>query len=88
MALIHFTAPALPEIPDNITVPQFFLDDTSTSTVFRHPPRSPQIPSLIEEDTGRRVYYEEVGYFYLTFLVSCVLICLFVLFSLSDWEEN
>lgn len=48
----------LPFIPDNLTIPQFILDG-------QHPTKpmgGHGIPWLIEDATGRKVGFEEVGY--------------------------
>jgi 4-coumarate--CoA ligase len=42
--------------PDNLTLPQFILDSTHP----RRPLRPSKSPWLIQESTGRQVYYEEV----------------------------
>lgn len=50
-----FTEPLDSVIPDDLTLTQFFLDS--------HHPRRPvrtDAPWLIEDETGRRIGYEEV----------------------------
>lgn len=47
-----------PPIPDDLTIPQFLLD-------YYHPerPLRPKAcPWLIEDGTGRTIFYEEVGH--------------------------
>ncbi|KAF7347624.1 4-coumarate--CoA ligase-like 1 [Mycena venus] len=57
---MHFTSPKdstpLPHIPDDLTLPQFFLD-------FNHPARPvrpPGVPWLIEDQTARPISFEEI----------------------------
>jgi len=47
----------LPHIPDNLTLPQFIFDYEHPS----RPTRSPTIPWLIEDDTGRKIGEDEVS---------------------------
>lgn len=57
MVFESLAAPLVPP-PDNITIPQFILDD-----VFQHPhkaKRSADIPCLIQEDTAQAIMLPEV----------------------------
>lgn len=45
-----------PPIPDDLTIPQFFLDSYHT----QRPARTDSVPWLIEDATGRTIGYEEV----------------------------
>jgi hypothetical protein len=47
----------LPYIPDDLTLPQFIFDYKHTS----RPTRSPEIPWLIEDETGRKIGVDEVS---------------------------
>jgi 4-coumarate--CoA ligase len=54
----YFVGPGWVPPADDLSVPQVFLDGT-----FRHvsaPVERPDIPCMIEETTGRRVYMNEV----------------------------
>ncbi|KAJ7729656.1 phenylacetyl-CoA ligase [Mycena maculata] len=46
----------LPEIPDNLSIPQFQLDVADLT----RPPRHANIPCLIDDATGKQVYFEEL----------------------------
>ena len=46
----------LPHIPDDLTIPQFFLREISG-----RPVRPRDVPFFIEDATGRKISYEEVG---------------------------
>lgn len=48
---------SLPHIPDDLTIPQFILDTQSSS----RPIRPDAIPWLIEDRTGRKLGFAEVG---------------------------
>ncbi|KAJ7446405.1 phenylacetyl-CoA ligase [Mycena galericulata] len=53
----HFTTQTtLPHIPDNLTLPQFFLDSSHPA----RPPRPADTPWLIEDLTGRPIYFDEL----------------------------
>jgi 4-coumarate--CoA ligase len=59
MSIIHSTAAPLLPPPDNLTIPEFFLDGK-----FRHPVEpsvEKEIPCIIDESDGRRIYLSEVG---------------------------
>ena len=56
-AMAEITTEPLPRIPDDLTIPQFFLD-------VHHAPRpTPKglVPWFIEDATGRQIDYEEVS---------------------------
>jgi len=54
----HFSSPLLlPDIPDNLSIPQFFLQNTSLP----RPQRPSNVPFFIEDRTSRQVTYEQVG---------------------------
>lgn len=58
--MIEFRSPqVLPPIPDNLTIPQFFLDTVSPI----RPRRPDAAPWLIEDGTGRGLGHSEVGPF-------------------------
>ena len=51
----YFSSPVLlPDIPDNVSIPQFFLQNPSSL-------RLRNIPFFIEDRTARQVTYEQVG---------------------------
>ncbi|KAJ7472321.1 phenylacetyl-CoA ligase [Mycena galericulata] len=52
------SGPALVTPPDNLTVAQFLLDSVYTHVT--HPQRLASIPCLIDDDSGRRVFLEEL----------------------------
>jgi 4-coumarate--CoA ligase len=54
---IHSPAGPLPLIPDDLTVPQFIFECKHPS----RPARRPDIPWLIEDETGRRIGEHEVS---------------------------
>jgi 4-coumarate--CoA ligase len=47
----------LPHIPSNLTIPQFLLDSQHPT----RPLRPQHAPWLIEDDTGRKIGFEEVS---------------------------
>lgn len=47
---------ALPSIPDNLTIPQFFLDAQNPAGALR----KDTLPWLIEDSTGRTIGIDEV----------------------------
>ena len=56
MSEVYAPGLSLSDIPDNLTIPQFFLDET-------HPLRpvsTSNTPWLIEDATGREIGFEEV----------------------------
>lgn len=57
MSDFHSTTGALPAYPDDLTVPQFFLDAQHPS----RPVRNGSIPWMIEDATGRNIGFEEVS---------------------------
>ena len=60
LAMSHFSSLLpLPEIPDNFSIPQFFLQDTSES--LQRPQRPSNAPFFIEDRTSRQITYEQVG---------------------------
>ncbi|KAJ7366661.1 phenylacetyl-CoA ligase [Mycena albidolilacea] len=56
MSEIHATSGVLPSIPDDLSVPQFQLDYNDPN----RPTRPANIPALIEDATGRRVFLPEL----------------------------
>ncbi|KAF8911373.1 amp dependent CoA ligase [Mucidula mucida] len=55
MTIFRSTVPLSCEIPSNLTVPQFLFDE------YPHcPVQAPSIPCLIDDDTGRLVFMEEI----------------------------
>ena len=58
MAEFQSSARTLPFIPNNLTVPQFFLDYTHPIRPFRKDGE----PWMIDDETGREVGYEEVNF--------------------------
>ncbi|OCH94731.1 phenylacetyl-CoA ligase [Obba rivulosa] len=56
MSDINETATSFLDIPDDLTIPQFFLDTSHAA----RPDRGAEIPCLIEEDTGRNIYFDEL----------------------------
>ncbi|KII90730.1 hypothetical protein PLICRDRAFT_697218 [Plicaturopsis crispa FD-325 SS-3] len=56
MSDFHSTTGALPAYPDDLTVPQFFLDAQHPS----RPVRNGSIPWMIEDATGRNIGFEEL----------------------------
>ncbi|KAI0075856.1 amp dependent CoA ligase [Panus rudis PR-1116 ss-1] len=56
MSEIHSAAGELPHIPDDLTIPQFFLDHRHIT----RPLNTASNPWLVEESTGRQVGFEEV----------------------------
>lgn len=59
MSIIHSTAPPLIPFPDNLTVPQFFLDGRVSHPT--EPIVAKDIPCMIDESNGRRIYLSEVS---------------------------
>lgn len=59
MTEFHSSSPLVSHIPDDLTVPQFFLNLDRVTTPCR-PPRLEHIPWLIEDETGREIGYHEV----------------------------
>ncbi|KAF8891414.1 phenylacetyl-CoA ligase [Infundibulicybe gibba] len=58
MSVISSIASPLVDPVDNLTIPQFLLDDT-----FQHPTllaRKAGVPCLIEEITGQKIYFDEL----------------------------
>jgi hypothetical protein len=47
----------LPPIPDNLSIPQFFLDSQHST----RPVRNVDAPWLIEDQSGRKIGFEEVS---------------------------
>ena len=45
-----------PFVPDDVTVPQFIFDGTHET----RPARRPEIPWLVEDATGRKIFEDEV----------------------------
>ncbi|KAI0915338.1 hypothetical protein AcV5_003838 [Taiwanofungus camphoratus] len=58
MTLFRSAAPKLIPPPDNISVPQFILDDLSKHPT--RPIRSRDIPCFIEQETNRTVFFDEL----------------------------
>ncbi|KAJ7264019.1 phenylacetyl-CoA ligase [Mycena haematopus] len=56
MTEIGATSGTLPTIPDDLTIPQFQFDYTDPNRPIRHA----DIPCLIVDDTGRRVFFPEL----------------------------
>ncbi|KAF7365396.1 Phenylacetyl-CoA ligase [Mycena venus] len=56
MSEIHATAGILPAIPDDLSIPQFQLDHDDPNRPARHT----NIPCLIDDASGRKVYFEEL----------------------------
>ncbi|KLO20729.1 phenylacetyl-CoA ligase [Schizopora paradoxa] len=56
MTEFHSLHGPCPPIPDDLTVPQFFLDSYHTE----RPGRTERVPWLIEDATGRNIGYEEL----------------------------
>ncbi|KII86993.1 hypothetical protein PLICRDRAFT_177701 [Plicaturopsis crispa FD-325 SS-3] len=56
MSDFHCTTTALPPIPDDLTLPQFFLDVQHPSRPVRHG----SVPWMIEDDTGRQIGFDEL----------------------------
>ncbi|EMD41954.1 hypothetical protein CERSUDRAFT_110506 [Gelatoporia subvermispora B] len=56
MPEIHDSTVSALDIPDDLTIPQFFLDTAHAA----RPDRSSDTPCLIEEDTGRKIYFSEL----------------------------
>lgn len=72
MTIFRSTVPLSCEIPSNLTVPQFLFDE------YPHcPVQAPSIPCLIDDDTGRLVFMEEVLQPYLTIERKLVAPCRF-----------
>ncbi|KAF7297833.1 Phenylacetyl-CoA ligase [Mycena kentingensis (nom. inval.)] len=46
----------LPPIPDNLTIPHFFLDHHHSG----RPKRLQNVPCLIEDESGRKIYFDEL----------------------------
>lgn len=68
MSANFFVGPSWVPPADDLTIPQVFLDGT-----FRHasvPVERPDIPSMIDELTGRRIFMTEVRFFSYN-LVNC-----------------
>lgn len=59
MSEIHSTSGTLPAIPDDLTIPQFQLDYIDPNRPTRHA----NIPCLIDDASGKKVYLEEVCIF-------------------------
>lgn len=57
MAHTH-SGPRLVNPPDDLTVPQFLLDGLCQHET--HPQRLASTPCLIDDDTGQKVFLEEV----------------------------
>ncbi|KAG6862179.1 hypothetical protein C0995_004261 [Termitomyces sp. Mi166 len=57
MAEFHSSSEGLPHIPDNLTIPQFFLTDDNSL----RPVRPNAVPWLIHDDTGRTVAQVELS---------------------------
>ncbi|KAH0590948.1 hypothetical protein H2248_001061 [Termitomyces sp. 'cryptogamus'] len=57
MAEFHSLSGDLPFIPDNLTIPQFFLNDNNSL----RPVRPTAIPWLIHDETGRTVGHAELS---------------------------
>ncbi|KAF8634286.1 hypothetical protein AX17_004241 [Amanita inopinata Kibby_2008] len=58
MTIFHSTAAPLIQPPDSLTIPEFFLDGKQ-----RHPTEPPvekEVPCLIDESNGRRIYLAEL----------------------------
>jgi hypothetical protein len=55
--LVCPTADELSHVPDDLTVAQFILDSSHPT----RPVRSHEVPWLIDDKTGRKVGFEEVG---------------------------
>ncbi|KAM6501710.1 phenylacetyl-CoA ligase [Amanita muscaria] len=58
MSIIHPTAPPLVPFPDNVTIPQFFLDGRVSHPT--EPIVAKDIPCMIDESNGRRIYLSEL----------------------------
>ena len=58
MTLFRSTYTWITEPPSNMTLPQFMLDDLHTH--YTRPERLPNTPCMIDEDTGKQVFFEEV----------------------------
>lgn len=78
MVLYHSNAEPLDAPPDNLTVPQFFLDGLGTHPT--RPDRTADLPCLIDEETGRVVFLHEVFELILRHL-SGLIICIQAPFS-------
>ena len=53
----HFSSPGLlPDIPDNVSIPQFFLQSSS----LLRPKRPSNVPFFIDDRTSRQVTFEQV----------------------------
>lgn len=58
MSIFHSTAPPLISPPDDVTIPQFLLDNNR-----RHPTRPDRplgVPYLVDGETGREVHHDEI----------------------------
>jgi len=60
MVLIQSSASSLIHSPDNLTVPQFLLDDTYGHGT--RPTRTPDTPCIIDNETGRKVFLDELRF--------------------------
>ncbi|KII86637.1 hypothetical protein PLICRDRAFT_177391 [Plicaturopsis crispa FD-325 SS-3] len=56
MSEFHSTTGTLPSIPDDLTLAQFFLDEHHPT----RPMRNGSIPWMIDDDTGRKIGFEEL----------------------------
>jgi hypothetical protein len=73
MSIFHSLGPSLPQIPDNLTLPQFLLDkhpldfldrtrkDIDAFNLQLRDDLGLDCGSLIEEDTGRQLRFSEVN---------------------------
>jgi 4-coumarate--CoA ligase len=66
--MTEFQSPSgpLPHIPDNLTIPQFFLDSQHSA----RPIRKGGIPWLIEDESGREIGFEEVSIHYFDYRMT------------------
>ncbi|OSX61497.1 hypothetical protein POSPLADRAFT_1046843 [Postia placenta MAD-698-R-SB12] len=58
MSMFHSTAPPLIPPPDDVTVPQFLLDNNRRHPT--RPDRPPEVPYLVDGETGREVHHDEI----------------------------
>ena len=58
MALVHSLAAPLVYPPDDLTLPQFILNDVHSHVT--RPPRPAGTPCIIDEDSGMSVGFDEV----------------------------
>lgn len=61
MSIFTSTTPPLPIVPEDKTVAQFILD--CERPVAKDQANLPDFPCLIEEQTGRQVFLDEVWHF-------------------------